>query len=328
MHKRDIDLNLLHVFQALMRRRNVTRAAADLGLTQPAVSHAIERLRRSYRDPLFVRGGAGVEPTRRALQIAGPIADALGRIAATLGPGDFVPAELDRTFRIGLVGYSGAHFVPTLMEKVASEAPRVRVLPDIAAPGETERRLSGGEIDVAVGVLAGLGESCERAPLLSDRFTVIARQDHPRIGQRLTLASYLACRHVRVSHYPTVDRALAQLGKARDFAVSTENILSVPFMVGRSDLIATITRAIAVVYRGFCGLEMYDLPFDAGSYVIDMAWHVRDRADPGHAWFRSKLLEAAATTRERLLLSAGGEAPGRARNSRPGSSRRGKASRR
>jgi DNA-binding transcriptional LysR family regulator len=305
MHKRMFDLNLLIVFHALMQHRNVTRAASEIGLTQSAVSHAVGRLRQCYGDPLFVRAKGGVQPTRRALEIAEPISDALQQIAITAHTA-FDPATLRRTFRIGLVDYGAAHLLPAVMEAVGSDAPNIKVTTERLEVDAVERLLGGGDVDLAVGVIPQLSDACQRVSLFADRFTVIARDRHPAIGARLSLARYKAAAHVQIPLFRAIDAALADIGIARHFSFVATNVLAVPFVVAQSNLIATLPRSIATVYRDFCRLHCYAPPFDAGRYVIDLAWHQRHSADTAHAWFRGIVEAAGARVQKHLRLMVPG----------------------
>lgn len=284
MHYRGLDLNLLVAFGALMKHRSVTRAADDIRVTQSALSHAIDRLRKHYGDPLFVRAKGQMHPTPRALEIAAPIDEALRQVSGTFSR-EFDPAALHRTFRIGLVDYAAAFLLPALMERLGNEAPHAQVTAEHVSFESAKKLLGTPDIDFAIGVFPATPPSCARELLLDEHFGVIARQDHPEIGQRLSLARYAKLRHVNIPIYRCIDAALKERGVVRNFAIKAENILTVPFIVARSNLLATMPKTFAQVFSPFCRLRVFDPPFKTDAYRIELVWHRRSQGDMAHAWF-------------------------------------------
>ena len=178
MHARHLDLNLLRVFRALLFEKSVTGAAAALGLTQPAVSHALARLREAYQDPLFMRVRRNMEPTARALELSALICESLDRIESTLDR-RFDPKSLTQAFRIAFVDYGGIFFLPSLMSRLLLEAPGVRVLPEYMDNSIGSRRLKDPECDFGIGMIWENYATWRRIKLFDDPFVIALRKGHP-----------------------------------------------------------------------------------------------------------------------------------------------------
>jgi DNA-binding transcriptional LysR family regulator len=301
MHAMDInavDLNLLKALSALLSERAVTRAANRVGLSQPAMSHALSRLREVFEDELFVRTPRGLEPTPRAREIAALIGPAIERIEAALNiAAAFDPAKSERIFTAGMAGYAEVALIERLADVFARVAPRatLRLVP--ATGADFADRLDGGSIDVVVARLGALPPRFESAPLLRDRFVVIARRGHPSLNRSLTREAYAAQTHILVSPRGdttgAVDRALAEHGLERRIALLVGTYSVLPLALARSDHIATVPFRTAQPISAMADLEVHQLPIELMANV-SMAWHRRDTREPAHAWFRALLLECAA----------------------------------
>jgi DNA-binding transcriptional LysR family regulator len=301
MHIRGLDLNTLVVFRALMEHRNVTNAAADIGLSQPAVSHALRRLRERYRDRLFVRLHGMMQPTDRAIDIAADVAEALKRIESTFHD-ELDVATLRRKFKIGFVDFAAIFFLPALMEKIGKEAPGVDVVSEYVSGPAAAKLLQSQDLDFAIGVVPPVPSVWRRHTLFLDTFVLIARRDHPEIGARVSLKKYTALRHVRTPVCHIIDEALAARGIVRNFAVSADNIVSVPFIVSRSDLLGIMPSAGAHVFAEFCRLKVINLPFKIDSYRIDLVWHRGSEKDKAHSWM-SRTIRSLASDLDRYLAT-------------------------
>ena len=299
MDIRSVDLNLLKAFDALMSERAVTRAAGRIGLSQPAMSHALSRLRTMFADDLFVRTPAGMEPTAHAREIAPLISAAIEQIetALNLGAG-FDPAKSAGIFTAGMAEYAEVALVGRLARAFAEQAPRatLRLLPLNGA--EAGEQLEHGTIDVAVAHLRGLPAAIESRTLLRDPFVVVMRKGHPLAASgALTLEGYASQSHVLVSPRGdttgAVDRILVDFGLRRRIALLVATYLAVPAALAVSDLVATVpsrtARQIALTGK----IATLPLPIDLAQ-TVSMAWHRRAASEPAQAWFRSLLTEAAA----------------------------------
>ena len=299
MDVRAVDLNLLKAFDALVRERTVTRAASRIGLSQPAMSHALSRLRGVFNDELFVRSGAGMEPTARARAIAPLIASAIEQVEAALRLGaGFDPATSAATFTAGMAEYAEIALVGALARAFARDAPAatLRLLP--ATGREAADQLERGAADVAVAFLGNsLPAHIDSAVLLRDPFVVVARRDHPVAARPMSLETYAAQRHVLVSPRGAtsgaLDRILVDFGLKRRIALLVATYLAVPAALARSDLVATVPRRCAELIAATAAVAITPLPIDF-ALTVSMAWHRRAGTDPAQSWLRSLLTQAAA----------------------------------
>ena len=298
MDIRAVDLNLLKAFDALMSERAVTRAAGRIGLSQPAMSHALSRLRAMFADDLFVRTPAGMEPTAHAREIAPLISAAIEQIEAALNLGaGFDPAKSAGIFTAGMAEYAEVALVGRLTRAFSDEAPRatLRLLPLNGA--EAGEQLERGIIDVAVAHLRGLPPAIERRTLLRDPFVVVMRKGHPLAAcGALTLEAYAAQSHVLVSPRGdttgSVDRILADFGLRRRIALLVATYLAVPAALAVSDLVATVPSRTARQIALTGEIEIVPLPVDLDT-TVSIAWHRRAASEPAQSWFRSLLIDAA-----------------------------------
>jgi DNA-binding transcriptional LysR family regulator len=214
------DLNLLIVFDAVMQERNVTRAGGKIGLSQPAVSHALSRLRHMLKDELFIRTPDGMVPTPRAEQLAAPLRRALNEMQLALEPETFVPQEANRLFVLALNNYAAVILAPSLLTAVISTAPRIRL--DLRPTGlrDMPALLDRGELDLAIGTFEDAGERFAAAPLLEDSFVVAMRRDHPAARRELTAETLAGLSYLEISSSGEdssfVDQWLGTRGLARN----------------------------------------------------------------------------------------------------------------
>jgi DNA-binding transcriptional LysR family regulator len=297
MDIRAVDLNLLKAFDALHGERAVTRAAGRIGLSQPAMSHALSRLRDLFADDLFVRTPDGMEPTARAREIAPLIAGAIEQIEAALNLGaGFDPAASVATFTAGMGEYAEVALVGRLARSFSQAAPRaiLRLLP--LNGNEAGRQLESGAIDAAVAHLRALPPTINTAVLLRDPFVVVARKGHPITKAPLTVEAYAAWKHVLVSPRGdtsgALDRLLIDYGQRRHVALLVATYLAVPAALAASDLIATIPSRAASLIAAHAEIVTLPLPVNF-SATISIAWHRRTASEPAQAWFRGLLTEAA-----------------------------------
>jgi DNA-binding transcriptional LysR family regulator len=297
MDIRAVDLNLLKAFDALMTERAVTRAAGRIGLSQPAMSHALSRLRALFADALFVRTAAGLEPTARGREIAPLVAMAIEHIDAALRLGNgFDPAVSAATFTAGMAEYAEVALVGPLAHAFARAAPgaTLRLLP--ATGRELAEQLERGAIDVGVAHVNNLPAHIEATVLLRDPFVVVARHDHPAAARPMSLEAYAAQNHVLVSPRGAttgaLDRILVDFGLKRRIALLVATYLAVPAALAGSDLIATVPRRVAEQIAANAAIAITPLPIDFTT-TVSMAWHRRAAADPAQSWFRTLLTDAA-----------------------------------
>ncbi|MFT8242843.1 LysR family transcriptional regulator [Roseomonas sp. BN140053] len=306
IHLSESNLRLLLVLDAVLAEGSVTRAAGRLGLTQPAVSHALRRLRELYGDPLLVRGRAGLLPTPLAESMIPRIRLGLTELERVLARDlDFDPATSRRAFSVATVDHPVITALPALLARLRAEAPgvdiRVRgITPGLAQALESGRLdtvLAGGEVEEQLALDRGL----QRSRIVSEPFLCIARAGHPAIGEVLDLDTFLALPQVLVStggrDSGMVDAVLAGRGLQRRVLATVPNFAGAPHLVAASDLLATVPRAIAEYGATLLGLRVLPPPLPLPRGDAYLWWHERVQKDPGHAWWRRLLLDAFAPYR-------------------------------
>ncbi|NVM89564.1 LysR family transcriptional regulator [Variovorax sp. SG517] len=307
---RTLDLNLLRVFDEVMAERNLTRAARNLSITQPAVSNALRRLREVLGDELVRRSGAGVEPTPRALALWPTVRDALRQLQHTLAPGEFDAGTADTTFLLAMADATAAELIPGLVQIAEKEAPAIslRVLP--LTTRDPRRMLEQEEVDMAVGYFpaviaslaargqSGVGVPFETQRLYLGQYVCVMRRGHPLADAPLTLDDYCAARHLLVSFsgrpYGFIDQTLGAMGRERRIVVTVNQFFTAGRVVANSDLLTVLPRHFVTVTGIDDQLVLRDLPFDQPPVHVDAIWHRRAQHGHSHEWLRNALLRSAA----------------------------------
>ena len=297
MDIRAVDLNLLKAFDALIRERAVTRAAGRIGLSQPAMSHALSRLRSLFADDLFVRTPDRMEPTARAREIAPLVSAAIEHIEAALNLGvRFDPATSTAIFSAGMAEYAEVALVGRLAESFARQAGKATLRLTPVTGAEAAEQLDNGAIDVAVAHLRGMPAHLDSAVLFHDPFVLIARRGHPLGARPLSIEAYAALDHILVSPRGdtsgAIDRTLADFGLKRRIALLVATYLALPAVLATSDLVATVPRRVARQIVAIAEIDTLPVPIGL-SVTVSMAWHRRAASEPAQSWFRSLLIEAA-----------------------------------
>jgi DNA-binding transcriptional LysR family regulator len=292
------DLNLLPIFVTLMEERSVTRAAERLGITQPALSNSLARLRTTLRDPLFIRERYGIQPTPVARELAPVIADALARIDDLVrGQQDFDPASADRQFTIAPSSYVELALVPAIVARLQEEAPgvRLRVIPfgtDLAETGAVS-----GTTALVLGRIVEPPENLVVQHLFDDGLACVVRADHPDIGDTLSREQFERLRHVNIMPPGRLRAGLflefERQGVQRDVAVSVTSFLAAPEMVAVTDYCTLLPQLVCRRLAHDRRLKILPAPIDLGTFPVEMAWHVRYRHDPAHRWLRGLIGDIA-----------------------------------
>lgn len=290
------DLNLLPIFVALMEERNVTRAAIRLGMTQPALSNALGRLRAMLQDQLFIRERYGIQPTPIALELAPVVAEALARLDdAVLGQQDFDPARAERLFTIAPNGYVEFVLVPAIVAKLAEVAPGIKLRLTPYGNDLTETGAISGTTAMVLGRIVDPPDNLVVQHLMDESLECVVRADHPEVGDAITREQFERLRHVNVMPpgriRSGVFQALAQQQLKRDVAISVTNFFAVAEMVAVTDYCTTLPRLICGRLRHDPRLKVLPAPVDLGTFPVQMAWHVRYRHDPAHRWLRSLITD-------------------------------------
>jgi DNA-binding transcriptional LysR family regulator len=290
-----LDLNLLRALDVLLDERHVTRAAARLHLTQPATSAALARLRAAFGDPLLVRGASGLLLSPRAAELA-PRVRALMREVEALGarPRAFDPATAQQRFVLATTDYVQALLTPWLVA-LPTVAPGVDVAL-VALDSETvTEKMERGAVDLAVSNLARTPAGLRSRRVLTDRFVVIGRRNHPRLRRALTLPTFCALQHVLVSprggsFTGATDEALAARGLARRVRLSVQGFLQAADVVAASDLISVYPERLARLQGS--RLRVLPVPLPIPGFTMAAAWHERVHQAPEHRWLRDSVVEA------------------------------------
>ena len=288
-----IDLNLLTVLEALLAERHVSRAALRLNKSQPAVSHALARLRLLLDDPLLTRQGGSLRPTARALEIQPHLSEALDRMRHLLAPAGFDPSSEQRTFRLAMSDYGTAVLLSKLVPLLRVEAPRCNLLVTQASREAMAAQILDGEIDIAFGVFPDLGEQLARVLLFEDRYVCLADGAVLPASGGLDLASYLARPHalvaLRADVENEIDRTLAALGHKRRICLTLPHWGVAPRLIAGTDIILTVAHGILPASIGADGLCLFEPPFAPPAVPFTQIWHPRRQGDPAHQWLRERI---------------------------------------
>ena len=289
----DIDLNLLVVFHRLVHDGRVSRVAESLGLSQPAVSNALRRLRDALGDELFVRSPTGMAPTPYALQLAEPVAQALRVLQGALNVrASFDPATSERCFTLAMTDVGEIYFLPVLMDALAREAPGVTLRCVPVADTTLRDDMAAGRVDLALGSLPQLKAGFFQQALFRQRYVALMRPDHPLAGRaQISAAQYRQAAHVRVISAGTghgrVDEALERLGVPRRVQLTVPHYVALGHVLGSTDLIATVPERLAERVAPPHHLVARPLTLKLPVSTIAQLWHNHLHRDPGHQWLRA-----------------------------------------
>lgn len=297
-----VDLNLLVAFDAMLTEGSVSRAAERIGLSQPAMSKRLGRLRALFRDDLFVRSGDGVKATERALDLADAIRSALRQIEDTLGGyGKFDAARSGRTFRLGAMDHLAAVLLPRVMAAVRSQAPQATLIVRAMDRRDLADALERGDIDMALAVLPDAPSAIKRTSLFEERYVSLVSARHREIKRRLTLTLFLKYPHLLITHVGdlkgTVDRLLDERGLKRQVAMSLPYHLAAPAIIADTDMIATVSERVVRLCE-WPGVRAFPVPIEFPRFHETMLWHRRNDHDPAHVWLRSLVLTASEMREE------------------------------
>ncbi|HUN53382.1 MAG TPA: LysR family transcriptional regulator [Candidatus Sulfotelmatobacter sp.] len=295
-----IDLNLLAVLDVIYTEGGVTRASEKLNLTQPAISHALGRLRQAFGDPLFVRQGRSLTPTPLTRQLIGPLRRSLRAVGDTLQAARrFDPATSEARFTIALRDPAEMLVLPQLMRAVATAAPRIDLTIVQVRRRNVEAALAAGTLDFAIDVPLLLSESVRRQRIAADRLVVVARKRHPAVRAGLSLATYLRQEHVMVTSRrqgPGLeDLALSQSGARRRIRLRCRNYAAACRVVAGTDLVLTMAERYAGVLNAAYGNRIVPFPLRTPTLDACLYWHETADSDPANRWLRTLLLQAFRT---------------------------------
>ncbi|MCD0501112.1 LysR family transcriptional regulator [Achromobacter sp. MY14] len=290
----DFDLNLMRVFLTVLHERSVTRAAQRLNLTQPAVSYALARLREQFDDPLFVRTATGMQPTPVAFALADPIERGMNSFAEAVSlRQQFTPATSTRRFRLSMSDIGEMVFLPPLMERVHALAPRLQVEVMEIALEQLPQALKEGEVDLAIGNLAGLGRHTCHADLFSERYVCMGRGGHPVLSAGLTRGQFKRLDHIlvasRASAHRLLNEVLSEAGLHRQPYLTLPHFSAAAEIVRRTDLTVTLPYRAAIWFNRDNAFAIRPLPIALPPLSVTVHWHARFESDPGTMWLRRQV---------------------------------------
>lgn len=303
------DLNLLPIFVALMEERSVTRAAERMGMTQPALSNALSRLRQMLQDQLFVRERYGIQPTPIALELSPLIAEALAQLDdAVLGQQAFDPAHAERLFTIAPNGYVEFVIVPAILARLEKVAPGIKLRLTPFGNDLAETGVVSGTTALVLGRIVDPPDNLVVQHLMDEGLACAVRADHPAIGDAMTREQFETMKHVNIvppgRMRAGLFQALAQQQLKRDVAISVTNFFAVAEMVAVTDYCATLPSLICRRLMHDPRLKILPAPVDLGSFPVEMAWHVRYRHDPAHRWLRALIGEVITDFKGKTAATA------------------------
>ncbi len=296
----ELDLNLLRVFDAVYREQSLSRAAQRLGLSQPGISQALNRLRQHIGDPLFVRQTHGVAPTAYSDAIAEPIQRALENLQAALHTRTVQDLrQIDRRLRIAMSDYSESLILAPLIRLIDEQAPKlqIRVVPDDRVNLHTA--MNDGELDLVIGAIPPLDEQYRHQDLCTEEFVCIVRRGHPVIQGHLSLDHYKQARHVgiavRAAQLSKIDQACQPHGFQRQINVVVPNFMALPFIIAATDCVATMPRRLLRLVPPHLGLQILPAPIALPTPTIRQYWPERNHQDMVCRWMREQIYQICQT---------------------------------
>jgi DNA-binding transcriptional LysR family regulator len=289
-----VDLNLLKLFDALLKEGSVTRAGQHLGLSQPAASRGLGRLRRLLNDPLLIRTSKGWELTPRAVALSDPVTKLLDDARSIIKPLVFNPRTASGRFTIAAGDHMALMLLPTLISKLATLAPGIDLVIPISS-GDNVDLITQGGADLAIGVFQDLPVRFYQRTLYDESFVCVVRHNHPLIPEKLTLKNFISLSHLAViitgKGKNPIDDALAEQGLTRRITMQIPHFLVAPMIVSKSDLILSIPRKLAYKMSLSVPIKILELPLEIASFTPSMIWHERRHNDPAHIWLRKLIME-------------------------------------
>ncbi len=296
MNLKDIDLNLLLVFNHLFVEKRVSAVAQQLGLTQPTVSNALSRLRKLLDDELFLRTSRGMEPTPYAIRLAEPIAYALRTIQETLSEiSDFDPGTSTKKFTIAMTDIGEIYFLPKLLHKLAQIAPGVTISTVRNASVNLRDEIEAGRVDIAIGLLPQLKSGYFQRRLFKQRYVCMFRRGHTLDKGKITVSEFAKAQHVVVisegTGHAKVDESIDRRGIKRNVLLTVPHFVAVGHILSTTDMVATVPERYALACAGPFGLCHVPHPVALPEISINLFWHAKFHKEPGNQWLRGVVFD-------------------------------------
>lgn len=294
MNLNKVDLNLFIVFDAIYTEANLTRAGQIVGITQPAVSNALARLRETFNDPLFVRTAQGMVPTPMAQNIIGPVRNALSLLRVSVQESrTFNPLQANKTYRISMTDLTEEVILPPLFQRLRRLAPAIQIESFLSKRRETTKELAAGRLDFAVDAPLNTDPQVRHVKLLADRYVCAIRKGHPLAKDKLSLDEYMSLTHIHISSRRSglgyVDLTLGKMGIQRKIALRSQHYLMASTVMQSTDMAITVPERFARRH----GLHYVGLPVEVPPVETHLYWHESTDQDPANRWMREQIIEIA-----------------------------------
>jgi DNA-binding transcriptional LysR family regulator len=291
-----VDLNLLRVFQAVLEERSLTQAGKRLGLSQPATSYALGRLRAIFDDPLFVRTPEGMLPTSVAQRLKDPVGRALAAAREALRHGEpFDPSTSTREFRVSMSDVGEQVFLPSICERLQQVAPGVRIAAEAVLLTEVEEQMRLGRLDFAIGNLPSLKATTEHALLFNEEYACMTRKRPGLPAKRISAEQFQKMSHVAVASldrsHVLIEESLRLGGLYRRIALRVSHFNVTPEILRRTDWMVTLPRGVAEFFNDSGQFAIYPLPIELPHFESTIHWHELYDGDEGNQWFRQLLVD-------------------------------------
>lgn len=297
IHDTNFDLNLIAVFDALIREGNVTRAADQLGMSQSAISHALRRLRAFFDDPLFVKTGEGMKPTPRAVELTQSVLSVMGMIRSDLLiHAGFDAAKAKRVFSLCMTDMGELIFLPRLIERLRIAAPHCTIRTRQIPPKQIFAALEAGESDLAIGSLHAMPEGLFQQQLFTRSFVTIVSRKNKKIGKEMTTEQFFEMEHIVVAlsgkTEESYDSVLEEYAVKRKVYLTTPHFLTVPLIIEQNpQLIATVPRELGRIFEKTKSIRIVETPIRLPRFAIRQHWHPRFHHDEANSWLRRLVKE-------------------------------------
>ena len=291
-----IDLNLFTVFDAIYTEGNLTKAASVLNLTQPAVSHALTKLRHNFDDQLFIRKANKMVPTPIADNMIEDVRNALNQLQVTLqNSRSFLPLTAKKHFKLALHDSLEAYFLPILMNRITHASPNSSLSCSRVRRNELENKLSSGEIDLAIDILLAVNNNIFHRQLRKDKLVVLASNKHPEIDSQINLDRYLKQKHVLVSSRTSgpglEDFELSRLGLKRSVGLRCQHFFSACKVIEDSHMLLTLPETVADIFSQELNVNIFSLPIELPLIDVHLYWHKSADKDPANKWLRDEIFK-------------------------------------
>lgn len=308
-HLTKANLNLLVIFDILMKEQNLTKTGQQLNLSQPAISHALKGLREMFNDELFFKGPGGMRPTDHALRLIEPVRQALAKIEGVLTIKDtFEPETSSRIFQLGLSDYATFMLLPPVVARLAREAPCATIDVQHINKPEKSQMLENGDIEMSIALFDKAPKRLESKELFNERLVCIADQDNKELTDGLTLEKFVKLPHLLISFsedsIATVQRALSEQGLKRHVALRVRHVVPAGYVIKNSSLIAVLPERLAMFLEKMIKIKIHEIPLELEPQKVMMVWHKRSDSDAGLVWLRQHVITVAERFQKRAFKEA------------------------